>query len=470
MTFTSAINLSLEKIYIKLNYPINILMGYKNSEYIDIELFGTNKKIDEILNNAIIDNDLSVIYENEKKEVCFDTNGSLSVIYSNNLSIEEILDSYKYLGSTQDNKFNIYLFLLPENNKILIDGIIRIDDEIQYPEINVFKYQNLYNYQDEEAFINAIYIEFIIRNARYNNLLLSNSTIKENIIDGETDYDFDYRTMMLLEEKREIIDKILLNSYGLDFYQITRIDLIMSKDRNLEESKNISFKLKSIEPAHKNIVLSINLPREELLNKVNELKDEYEKNKNSFIPLKEKLNKNFVEEADNIINKFPMSFKKKQDQLIKALFIFDYIESHNKAIDELNIPIKEKYEATKIEISNKYLKKQEQFKKEVEIFKGYKKEADNLEERIKIEKQSSYQKTINMLEKNIKNLERNERKELLEAKKEMEENLSYHTKMDPLKYKDSIFNEIALLIGEKSKQCTKVHNFIHKFLKKQIII
>lgn len=451
MTFTSAINLSLEKIDIKLNYPINILMGYKNSEYIDIELFGTNKKIDEILNNAIIDNDLSVIYENEKKEVCFDTNGSSSVIYSNNLSIEEILDSYKYLGRTQDNKFNIYLFLLPENNKILIDGIIRIDDEIQYPEINVFKYQNLYNYQDEEAFINAIYIEFIIRNARYNNLLLSNSTIKENIIDGETDYDFDYRTMMLLEKKQEIIDEILLNSYGLDFYQIIKIDLIMSKDRNLEESKNISFKLKSIEPAHKDIVLSINLPREELLNKVNELKDEYEKNKNSFIPLKEKLNKNFVEEADNIINKFPMSFKKKQDQLIKALFIFDYIESHNKAIDELNIPIKEKYEATKIEISNKYLKTQEQLKKEVEKFKGY-------------------QKTINMLEKNIKNLERNERKELLEAKKEMEENLSYHTKMDPLKYKDSIFNEIALLIGEKSKQCTKVHNFIHKFLKKQIII
>ena len=154
--------------------------------------------------------------------------------------------------------------------------------------------------------------------------------------------------------------------------------------------------------------------------------------------------------------------------IIKALFIFDYVQAHNKSIDELNIPTKEEYETKKIEINNKYSKKREEARKEIEKFEAYKKEAANFEEEIRIEKQNTHQKTIDTLKKNIIGFERNEKKELREIEKKLKNKLERHTKMDPSKYDDSIFNEIASIINEKPKQCTKIHNFIHKFLEKQI--
>ena len=83
-------------------------------------------------------------------------------------------------------------------------------------------------------------------------------------------------------------------------------------------------------------------------------------------------------------------------------------------------------------------------------------------------KQNTQQKTNNTLKKNIIGFKRNEKKELREIEKKLKNKLERHTKMDPSKYDDSIFNEIASIINEKPKQCTKIHNFIHKFLEKQI--
>lgn len=60
------------------------------------------------------------------------------------------------------------------------------------------------------------------------------------------------------------------------------------------------------------------------------------------------------------------------------------------------------------------------------------------------------------------------KKNFVKLKKKLKNKLERHTKMDPSKYDDSIFNEIASIINEKPKQCTKIHNFIHKFLEKQI--
>ena len=49
MPFFDSVNALLEKNKIKLDYPINIVMGHKNSNFIDIELYELNKEIDEIL-------------------------------------------------------------------------------------------------------------------------------------------------------------------------------------------------------------------------------------------------------------------------------------------------------------------------------------------------------------------------------------------------------------------------------------
>ena len=182
MSFFDSVNALLEKKKIKLDYPINIVMGHKNSNFIDIELYELNKEIDEILEKKKIDeilkkkeivsNDFYIVYKKERNGIIFESEDNINIFRGKkNNSLESILNSYKSIGITEDKKFKIYICLLPENDKFTIDGIPYNNGEIEYPDFNQFKYQNLYSYQDQNNFINVIYIEFIVRNARYNNLL-----------------------------------------------------------------------------------------------------------------------------------------------------------------------------------------------------------------------------------------------------------------------------------------------------------
>lgn len=463
MTFYDAINTFLKKSNIKLDYPIPVVIGYENSKYIDIELYGTNKKIDEILNHEIIINDdFSILWKDEENYLYFESENNIMKFKNKNgdETVENALKSKSltHIGLTKDNKFNIYLLLRNESNS---------EEEIKYPNFNSFQYKNLYSYQNEDTFIHAIYIEFMVRNAEYNNLLFDTIEIKENIFDGETEYEYEIRTYLLLEEKQKQIDEILVQNYGLNFYELNELNLTIFKMDDDVFQDDMSIEINCSEPSYKSII-DLRLPEKEYLASVKKLKNEYEKNKNNFFPLENKINKQFVKEANNIINKFPISFKKKQDQLIKSLFIFDCIQTYNKSMDELNIPIKNEYETKKIEINNEYLKKQEKVRKEIEEFEVYKKEATDFEEKIRTERKNTYQKAIDELEKSIKILEKKEKKELREITNQFKKNLMHHTKMDPSKYNNSIFNEIAPIIDEKPKQCTKIHSFIHKFLQKQI--
>lgn len=495
MSFFDSVNALLEKNKIKLDYPINIVMGHKNSNFIDIELYEKDNKINKILEKKKIDenikkkkineileensideilkekeivsNDFNIVYKKRKNEIIFESEDNISIFRGKNNSLEDILDSYKLIGITKDEEFKIYICPLPENNKVTIDGISYNNDEIQYPDFNQFKYQNLYTYQDENTFINAVYIEFIVRNARYNYILSDIITIEEDILDNESEFEYDIRIMLLMEEKQKKIDEMLLQHYGLNSYEIMKLDLTIHKNIDYSPEEDVSIQLNFSEPSY-NSTIDLRLPDKDYLDLAKKLKNEYKKNKNNFFPLEKRINKKFVKEANNIINKFPKSFEKKKDDLIKALFIFDYVQAHNKSIDELNIPTKEEYETKKIEINNKYSKKREEARKEIEKFEAYKKETANFEEKIRIEKQNTHQKTIDTLKKNIIGFERNEKKELREIEKKLKNKLEHHTKMDPSKYDDSIFNEIASIINEKPKQCTKIHNFIHKFLEKQI--
>jgi len=143
--------------------------------------------------------------------------------------------------------------------------------------------------------------------------------------------------------------------------------------------------------------------------------------KSNYFPLREKINKKYLQEATIIINKFPKSFQKKQDDLIKALFLFDYIETRKKLIDQLNIPIHKEYKNMKKEL-NKY--------------------------------------NLSPIEKKL---------ELQNIDEQLYEALLKYPKMDP-KYEDSIFYEVASILGEKAGQCKKLYNHIHKFIKKKLPI
>lgn len=385
MSFFDSVNALLEKKKIKLDYPINIVMGHKNSNFIDIELYEKDRKINEILEKKKIDenikkkkvneikkensideilkkkeivsNDFNIVYKKEKNEIIFESEDNINIFRGKkNNSLESILNSYKSIGITEDKKFKIYICLLPENDKFTIDGISYNNGEIEYPDFNQFKYQNLYTYQDQNNFINVIYIEFIVRNARYNNLLSETIIIEEEILDNESEFEYDIRTIWLAEEKQKKMDEILLQHYGLNSYEIMKLDLSIYKNIDYSPEEDVSIQLNCLETffdENKEIYSKlIKEDEKESINLLIKLRDNY---KNNIFPLTERINKKFVKESNEIINKFPKSFEKKKDDLIKALFIFDYVQAHNKSIDELNIPTKEEYETKKIEINNKYL-------------------------------------------------------------------------------------------------------------------
>ena len=184
MSFFDSVNALLEKKKIKLDYPINIVMGHKNSNFIDIELYEKDRKINEILEKKKIDenikkkkvneikkensideilkkkeivsNDFNIVYKKEKNEIIFESEDNINIFRGKkNNSLESILNSYKSIGITEDKKFKIYICLLPENDKFTIDGISYNNGEIEYPDFNQFKYQNLYTYQDQNNFINV---------------------------------------------------------------------------------------------------------------------------------------------------------------------------------------------------------------------------------------------------------------------------------------------------------------------------
>jgi len=421
MTFYNTIDEILKTIDFNLEYPISIVMGLQNSNYIDLELLDND--LDVILSKQIpVINDLSVVFIKDNK-VVFQSYDSLCKYESSNRSniISDYLKSFEFIGKTTDEKYDLYLFLLPDEIENTIDGITYKNDEIQLPNFQHFKYQNLYTYQDEDKFINAILIEFIVRNARYNGLLLDVITLEKSYLNIETDEEYELRAMMLLQEKESQIDEILLQYYGLNTYELQQLDLTLYKSAAIEDEQDISIELSTFEPMHKNIILDPRLPEEEYLKKAKYLKDQYEKEKNNYFPLREKLNKKYLQEATVIINKFPKYFQKKQDNLIKALFLFDYIETRKKLIDQLNIPIYKEYKNMKKEL-NRY--------------------------------------DLSPIEKKL---------ELQNINEQLDETLLKYPKMDP-KYEDSIFHEVASLLGEKAGQCKKIYNHIHKFIKNKLPI
>jgi len=238
---------------------------------------------------------------------------------------------------------------------------------------------------------------------------------------GETDEEYEFRTIMLLQEKENQIDDIVLQNYGLNTYEIRQLNLTIFKGVNIENKHDISIQPSTLEPICKNIILDPRLPEEEYLEKAKSLRDQYEKEKNNYFPLIDKLDKNYLQEATKTIKKFPKNFQKKQDNLIKALFLFDYVETRKKLIDQLNISTCEKYENNKKELNNY---------------------------------------DLSPMDKKI---------ELQNLDKQLKEELLKYPKMDS-KSEDSIFLEVASILGEKSGQCKKLYNHIHKFIKKKLPI
>ena len=75
-------------------------------------------------------------------------------------------------------------------------------------------------------------------------------------------------------------------------------------------------------------------------------KDNFDRDANLCLNLKERVSEEYLVKANEVLEKFPKSFEKKKDDLIKALFIFDYIQAKKLDIDRLNKEAQEENEMT----------------------------------------------------------------------------------------------------------------------------
>lgn len=480
MTYIDAIKKLLNKAGEELTYPVNINVHFLSANHIQFEL-DEGRDINEILEDEIKNsNHIGIRWlDNQNKINSITLDDNYGVTKSSNSSDELTKESFNNKQFTvigKDNKFRLLLYPLEENIEIEEDGFIKEKileheeiiyevDKIKLPCFKDYKYKNLYNYDNEKEFSNAILLEFILRHINHNNLAPDKIEINLSEEENATEEELYYIEHMKFQKIESEINRKLINIFGLSYDEINKLKLVYSYEYNKSlDEDNIITELKYSPSSIVNIEINLTYSLEKLIEQITKLKNDFDRAVESCLNLKERVSKEYLIKANEVLEKFPKSFEKKKDDLIKALFIFDYIRAYNKNTDELNIPTIEEYETKKIEINNKYLKKQEEAKKEIEKFEVYKKEAVNFEEKIRIEKQNTYQKVIDILEKDIIGFERNKKKELREIEKKLKNKLGHHTKMDPLKYKNSLFNEIASIINERPKQCTKIHSFIHKFL------
>jgi phage-related minor tail protein len=218
--------------------------------------------------------------------------------------------------------------------------------------------------------------------------------------------------------------------------------------------------LKYPESPIQTLQLNFDLTEKELVDQIVKMKENYKLEQSSIFNFEEKLNQDYLNQVNEVLKKFPKSFMKKQDLIIKALFAFDFIQAKKLDIDYKNQQIKVKIQAERIRIEQKYKKLIDKKNIEKQIVKN---NPDSVE--------STEQEINKLLREQKRELKKNENRFETKTKtKEDKDKEQYHKypKMNT-KYEDNIFNEISELLKETIGQIKKIHNHIHKFLEKKII-
>lgn len=462
MTYYNAIENLVKKVHEKIYFPINIVISSFSANHIDEEFEYAERDINDILNDIIPNEDnISLIWINNEHQICSMSQRVFNKFSSepNNISLETHLKHFKYIASTKDEKYKIYVQPLSESitsrqNGFLVEhDFIHVDNKYEFkkvvlPSFADFRYKNLYNYTDQEAFINAVLIEFIIRNATLNNLLPSSFNSELEPLELESEEAFEIRVQVDFLNQEKDLDAILIKNYGLNYYEITTLETPSYLYQENSSQTNISVLIKEQESPIKNIQLNLELSEEELCTFVKKMKEQYTNKKSETLDIRNRLNADFVHQASNIINKFPKkSFKKQQDSIIKALFVFDFIQAKKLEIDYLNHQIETDYAIKKQEIDTEYTQILEQKHNEKNRTQNHKDRGTCLENEIRALSKKK--------EREIKNLE-----------KELTKDKAAYPKINT-KYETSIFHTLKHLLDEAPNQLKKIYAHIQKFLTEQ---
>lgn len=336
MTFYDTIDkiLSTNNLNIDLMLePINVIVFFGNVNHINSKI-ESNKKIDDIFKDEIPHpRALSLTWIDEDGIITSASIDSLSMFrlskndeiqkdYLNNYQDAGIINStyHIYLGKALE--YELELDLNGYLCKFYYDELGEqkyIEDEIVIPDFKEIKYQKLYKYDNENDFINAVMLEFLFRNIQHNKIL-------DKYEDEGDEVRYTIKT-----------DKDLQELYGINLDTFHSLEPMMNLLFSKELSTNgIYSLLKTLPSPLITIKLDLEQPLEELIKKITTLKENYENELNASLNLKEVLNENYQKSINEILNNFSKIFKKKQDDLIKALYILDYVNARDAQIDIYN--------------------------------------------------------------------------------------------------------------------------------------
>lgn len=489
MTYIDVIKKLLNKAGDELTYPVNISVHFFSANHIQFEL-DDGRNINEIFKDKIKNcNHIGIQWldnQNKINSIRLDDYGVTKSCISSGELTKESFNNEQFTVIGKDNKFRLLLYPLEENIEIEENGFVKEKilehekgvyelEKIVLPKFEDYKYKNLYLYYKEEEFINAILLEFILRHINHNNLAPDKIEIYITEEENMTEEELELKEHLEFQKIENEINTKLINIFGLSYDEINKLKLIYNKDyvESLAEN-NIVMELKSTPPPFKNIEINLMHSTEKLIQQIGMLKDNFDRETKSCLNLKERVSKEYLVKATEVLEKFPKSFEKKKDDLIKALFIFDYIQAKKLYIDHLNNEVIEENEIKIKEIETKYKNLLNCKENELE---RYEKDALNIQEEYndlsddeKNEfkgKIKSNNKIIDELKKEIKSLVNNEKKELSKNKKDLKMDLISYPKMNQM-HEESIFLEIEELISEQAGQSKKIHSHIHKFLESKI--
>lgn len=465
MTYIEAIQKLLESIDEELSLPIHIVFYFYNANYINLKIEADIKKksIDEVLCYQIPNYEHFSIVWNDNNDVCFRSWHHLTKLKSDNSSIESHLEPYKHISTTKDGKYNIFLALLPDEKKRERDGVRYIEylveddtkyefNEVVLPTFSEYRYQNLYKYTEENEFLNAILIEFIVRNATYNNLLPNSYTCELESLEYESDEEFEIRAEMNFRDQEKKIDNTLRKNYGLGYEEISALAKTYNHSyADVLQESQISQLIKYPQAPIQKIELNFELSEEEILQRVKSHKRDFDDEQAMLFNYKTKIKGEYLEKALEVIKKFPsQSFKKCQNSIITAIYVYDYVQAAKLNINKLNQLIQDEYKAKreKIEVSYKQL----QTSKDKQIKDLLKPNKD-----------------VEHLKKEKENLLKEQEQAFEKHKKELRRELHRNPKVKIDENNDSIYHEVAYVLEAQAGQMKKIHDYIKNFMEKKIL-